>query len=81
MSECSTFISGSPALPAKPSTSGKPQQGRRIAVLQDGKPVPPDTPGLLAIHRDDPGLMLGYLDADLPDGDWFTTADTVSMSA
>ncbi|WP_073141560.1 class I adenylate-forming enzyme family protein [Litoreibacter ascidiaceicola] len=81
MSECSTFISGSPALPAKPSTSGRPQQGRRIAVLQDGKPVPPDTPGLLAIHRDDPGLMLGYLDADLPDGDWFTTADTVSMSA
>ena len=81
MSECSTFISGSPALPARPNTSGRPQVGRRIAVLQDGAPVPPDTPGLLAIHRDDPGLMLGYLDADLPDGEWFVTADTVAMSA
>lgn len=81
MSECSTFISGSPNQPARAHTSGRPQVGRRIAVLHDGTPVPPDTPGLLAIHRDDPGLMLGYLDADLPDGDWFVTADTVSMSA
>lgn len=81
MSECSTFISGSPSAPAAPNTSGRPQDGRRIAVLHDGQPVAPDTPGLLAIHRDDPGLMLGYLDSDLPSGDWFITADTVSMSA
>ena len=81
MSECSTFISGNPRQPARSGTSGRPQVGRRIAVLQNGAPVPPDTPGLLGIHRGDPGLMLGYLDADLPSGDWFVTADTVVMSA
>ena len=80
MSECSTFISGSPETPARSGTSGRPQPGRRIAVLQDGFTVPPETLGLLAICRDDPGLMLGYLDADLPHGDWFITADTVTMS-
>lgn len=81
MSECSTFVSGSPSAPARAGTSGRPQNGRHIAVMKDGKPVPFDTPGLLAIHRDDPGLMLGYLGADLPAGDWFITADTITMSA
>lgn len=80
MSECSTFVSGSPYQPALPNTSGRPQNGRHIAVLQDGLPAPSDTPGLLAIHRSDPGLMLGYLDEDLPDDDWFVTADTIAMS-
>ncbi|SDW39189.1 Acyl-CoA synthetase (AMP-forming)/AMP-acid ligase II [Litoreibacter albidus] len=82
MSECSTLVSGSPTRPARKGTSGRPQVGRRIAVVQDGAPVPVDTPGLLAIHRDDPGLMLGTLDADLvTEGAWFVTADTVSMGA
>ena len=31
MSECSTFISGSPARPAPPGSSGYPQPGRRVA--------------------------------------------------
>jgi len=81
MSECSTFISGSPARPAGPGTSGRPQPGRRVAVLQDGAPVPAGTPGLLAIGTDDPGLMLGYLDAPPPSSAWFVTGDTVSMAA
>ncbi|SIN91737.1 class I adenylate-forming enzyme family protein [Vannielia litorea] len=74
MSECSTYVSGSPARPAPEGASGYPQPGRRIRVGEDGH---------LAIHRSDPGLMLGYLDAPEEtaarhDGDWFLTGDTVA---
>ena len=83
MSECSTFISGSPARPAPPGTLGYPQAGRRIAILTpEGAPVAPGETGILAVHRGDPGLMLGYLGPsglDLPlTGDWFLTGDLVS---
>ncbi|WP_430448758.1 class I adenylate-forming enzyme family protein [Rhodophyticola sp.] len=83
MSECSTFISGSPARPAPEGTLGYPQAGRRVAVLdQDGHPVSKGGTGTLAIHRDDPGLMLGYLEDGKPHlpltGDWFLTGDQVS---
>ena len=80
MSECSTFISGSPARPAPAGSSGYAQPGRHVAMLGAEGPVPRGTPGTIAIHRSDPGLMLGYLDA--PDetaaryqGDWFLTGD------
>ncbi|MDR0809646.1 MAG: AMP-binding protein [Gemmobacter sp.] len=83
MSECSTFISGSPARPAPEGTAGFPQPGRHIAVLDEtGAAV---TEGELAIAADDPGLMLGYLDAPeataarLRDG-WFRTGDRVRLS-
>ena len=85
MSECSTFISGSPTTPAPEGTLGFPQPGRRIAIL-DGSaaPVEPGEIGTLAIHRSDPGLMLGYLDDDTFDlpltGDWFLTGDQVSAA-
>lgn len=84
MSECSTFISGSPANPCKPGTLGRPQKGRHIAILNGDSPAPLNTPGEIAVHRDDPGLMLGYHNA--PDataakfrGDWFVTGDLGSM--
>ncbi|RYH12179.1 class I adenylate-forming enzyme family protein [Tropicimonas sp. IMCC6043] len=85
MSECSTYLSGCPARPAPPGASGFPQTGRRLALLgPDGAPVPRGTPGVLAIHRDDPGLMLGYLDAPEEtkarfSGDWFLTGDMAQM--
>jgi len=83
MSECSTFISGSPARPAPEGTLGHPQPGRCIAILsEDGHEAAQGKTGILAIHRSDPGLMLGYLTAatqDLPlSGDWFLTGDLVS---
>lgn len=70
MSECSTFLSGSPSRPAPEGTAGYPQPGRRIAILD----------GALAVHRSDPGLFLGYLDqpedtAARFQGDWFLTGD------
>ncbi|WP_298558086.1 class I adenylate-forming enzyme family protein [uncultured Aliiroseovarius sp.] len=86
MSECSTFISGSPSRPAPDGALGFGQAGRHLAVVDaDGAPVPLGTAGTLAIHRSDPGLMLEYLNA--PDatavkflGDWFLTGDSASMS-
>ncbi len=86
MSECSTFISGSPSRPATPPASGYPQGGRRLAVLgEDLSPVLRGTPGQLAVSRRDPGLMLGYWKA--PDetaarfsGEWFLTGDMVQMA-
>ena len=70
MSECSTFLSGNPQHPAAPETMGRPQAGRSVRLID----------GEIAIHREDPGLMLGYLDdpeatAARYKGEWFLTGD------
>jgi acyl-coenzyme A synthetase/AMP-(fatty) acid ligase len=84
MSECSTFISASPAHPVAPGVLGRPQQGRRVALLDENGSVPLGEEGTIAVHRSDPGLMLGYLDAPLETaakmrGEWFLTGDQGSM--
>jgi acyl-coenzyme A synthetase/AMP-(fatty) acid ligase len=84
MSECSTFISASPAYPSPANTLGRPQQGRRIALLGHHGPVPLGDEGTIAVHRSDPGLMLGYLGepaetAAKMRGEWFLTGDQGSM--
>tara|TARA_R110000868_G_scaffold18172_29_gene79237 strand:- start:50149 stop:51609 length:1461 start_codon:yes stop_codon:yes gene_type:complete len=87
MSECSTFISASPTNPATGGASGRPQPGRHIAIVDDtGTPQPIGQPGIIAVHRSDPGLMLEYIGA--PDetaqkfaNDWFLTGDEAQMSA
>jgi acyl-coenzyme A synthetase/AMP-(fatty) acid ligase len=84
MSECSTFISGSPTHPALAGTLGFPQHGRRIAVLSEDGPVDFDEPGVLGVSARDPGLMLGYWGAEDEtrqryQGEWFLTGDIVSM--
>lgn len=87
MSEVSTYISTGPHHQSKPCIAGWPQPGRKVAVLDDaGQPVPHGEDGLLAVHRKDPGLMLGYWqDAAATDsamvGDWFLTGDRVRMRA
>lgn len=80
MSECSTFISASPSAPAHRHTLGKPQVGRRIAIVDANGPVPLGQEGTIAIDRQDPGLMLEYLNAPQDtaarmQGDWFLTGD------
>lgn len=86
MSECSTFVSGCPECPAPEGAIGYAQPGRRIAVLNaEGAPVTRREPGVLAVHRSDPGLFLGYLDAGEEtdarySGDWFLTGDVVRMA-
>ena len=77
MSECSTFLSSSPARPSPKGTLGFPQAGRKVDLLQDGVSA---ITGVIAVHKDDPGLMLGYLDQQMEtrqrfDGDWFLTGD------
>lgn len=47
-------------------------------------PLPPGETGLLAVHRDDPGLMLGYWerpdeDAASTRGEWFVSGDLVHL--
>jgi len=90
MSECSTFISSSPAHPVHGDTLGRPQKGRRVAILPGGestdtRPLPNGNAGVIAVHRSDPGLMLGYLN-DPEDtaarfrGDWFLTGDLGAMA-
>jgi acyl-coenzyme A synthetase/AMP-(fatty) acid ligase len=83
MSEISTYISSSPTVPVREGSPGKPQQGRVIAALpvEGGEqPLPADEIGLLAVHRSDPGLMLGYWnrpaeEAEVFRGDWFVGGD------
>lgn len=89
MSEISTYISSGPSVPTRLGSPGKPQPGRRIAILDDtGVPVrEPHGYGQLAVHRSDPGLMLRYLNGSSglaqtpsPVGttvgtEWFMTGD------
>lgn len=86
MSECSTFVSASPTRPAAPKALGQPQRGRQVAILGPDGPVPCGSPGVIAVHRDDPGLMLGYIGAPEAtrakfQGDWFLTGDQGVMDA
>jgi acyl-coenzyme A synthetase/AMP-(fatty) acid ligase len=85
MSECSTFVSGSPSHPAPHGTLGYPQTGRRVAVLDEDGPVARGAPGILSVSNRDPGLMLGYWDAEDEtrrrfQGEWFLTGDHLRMA-
>ena len=65
MSEVSTYVSSGPTTPAAaPAPPASPQPGRRVAILPVAKdapePLPAGETGLLAVHRSEPGLMLGY---------------------
>jgi acetyl-CoA synthetase len=87
MSEISTYISTGPDVPPRPGTTGKAQPGRRVAILPTNggtESLPPGTEGLIAVHRSDPGLMLGYWnrpqeEAQVYRGDWFTGGDLGRM--
>jgi acyl-coenzyme A synthetase/AMP-(fatty) acid ligase len=90
MSEISTYISTGPGMTIKPGSPGKPQPGRRIAILppdSDGTtPLPQGETGLLAVHRSDPSMMLGYWhrpeeEALVYRGDWFCGGDLASLDA
>lgn len=89
MSEISTYLSSAPGVPRRAGTVGRVQPGRRIAILpEDGgtSPMPAGEPGLLAVHRSDPGLMLGYWnradeEAEVYRGEWFVGGDLASMDA
>ena len=89
MSECSTYISSPPGRPIQPGSPGQAQPGRCVAILPIAggcEPLLPGEIGLLAVHRSDPGLMLGYWRR--PDeeelvyrGDWFIGGDLAHCDA
>jgi acyl-coenzyme A synthetase/AMP-(fatty) acid ligase len=87
MSEVSTYVSTGPGVPRRPGKLGKAQPGRRIAVLPadcGNEPLPADAEGLLAVHRSDPGLMLGYWnrpaeEAEVYRGEWFAGGDLATI--
>lgn len=90
MSEISTYVSSGPQTPTRPGSPGRAQPGRRIAILDpdgsDATPLPAGETGLLAVHRSDPGLMLGYWNRPTDTaaafrGDWFVTGDRASLDA
>lgn len=89
MTEVSTYISSGPATPIRLGSPGRPQPGRRIAILplEGGvEPLPPGESGLLAVHRSDPGLMLGYWRRPEEEeavfrGDWFVGGDLAALDA
>ena len=86
-SEISTYVSSSPSVPRVAGAAGKPQPGRRVAILAmegGSEPVAAGVEGFLAVHRSDPGLMLGYWnrpgeDASVTRGDWFIGGDLAVM--
>ncbi|MBV9113342.1 MAG: AMP-binding protein [Hyphomicrobiales bacterium] len=70
----------------RPGAAGLPMPGFSVAVLDgDLRPVPPDTPGVLAVHRPTSPLFAfdGYWGADTPSfrGEWYLTGDTVQQDA
>lgn len=88
MSEVSTYLSFSPESPPVPGRAGRPQPGRRVAILPETGEAPLErgVDGLLAVDRRDPGLMLGYWrrpeeTAASFRGAWFLTGDRARMEA
>jgi acyl-coenzyme A synthetase/AMP-(fatty) acid ligase len=79
MSEISTYISSRPGEPIRRGSPGRPQTGRRVAILPI-EPLPEGAVGLIAVHRSDPGLMLGYWNRPAEEaaayrGEWFIGGD------
>ncbi len=91
MTELSTYISSGPPTPVRLGSPGRPQTGRRVAILPEGDdaanastPLPAGEVGLLAVHRSDPGLMLRYWrrpeeDVAVRRGEWFIGGDRAAI--
>jgi acyl-coenzyme A synthetase/AMP-(fatty) acid ligase len=83
VSEVEVLIGNGPSLEVKPGSIGKAMLGVKIALLDESfEPVKPGEPGILMIHRSDPGLFLGY--HRQPEkwrqqhrGDWYFTGDVM----
>jgi len=83
MTEVMVYLSNLKGMPIKPGSCGRPQPGKHCDVIdKDGKPLPPGKPGMLAVHKTDPGLLKEYWNK--PDktkasfkGDWFLTGDVL----
>ena len=83
VSEVEVLIGNGPANPVKPGSIGKKLVGMKIALLNDQlEEVEPGEPGVLMIHRSDPGLFLGYYRQpekwkNQHRGEWYYTGDVM----
>ena len=84
MSECMTYCAETVQDPVRPGSCGKALPGHPVRVLDPatGAELPPDTDGVLGLHRQDPGLFLEYWrrpaeTAAAFQGDYFLTGDVV----
>ncbi len=84
MSEISTYISSGPTVPTKIGSPGKPQKNRLVRIIStmdsSTEDVKPYETGLIAVHKSDPGLMLGYHnrpeeEKEIFREDWFIGGD------
>lgn len=85
MTEVSTYISSSPDHPHRAGAAGRPQSGRRVAILAEDveRPARRGETGEIAVSTRDDGLMLGYWEGGAPraqwTGEWFRTGDLGEM--
>lgn len=86
--ECNMIVSSAATLmPSKPGIMGRPAPGHDVAVIDEtGRRLPPGVIGLIAVHRPDPVMFLGYWNK--PDataakfiGDWLVTSDQGELDA
>lgn len=88
MTECMTYVSNQIGHPIQAGSCGLTQPGHRLAILDPAtlEPLENGEPGLLAIHRQDPGLFLEYWrrpreTAAALAGEWFLTGDVIRRDA
>ncbi|MEO1249834.1 MAG: acyl-CoA synthetase, partial [Pseudomonadota bacterium] len=81
--ECNMIVSSCGHLmDARPGLMGRPVPGHRLTVIdEDGNPLPPGEQGLIAVHRPDPVMFLGYWNNEVATdqkfiGNWLVTGDT-----
>jgi acyl-coenzyme A synthetase/AMP-(fatty) acid ligase len=79
MTEVSTYVSSGPGVPVREGSPGRPQPGRRVAILaeddaQGAAPLSLGRDGLLAVHR-------SAEEAEAFRGEWFTGGDRASIDA
>ncbi|WP_082512589.1 acyl-CoA synthetase [Afipia sp. Root123D2] len=85
VSEVEVLIGNGPANPVKPGSIGKKLVGMKIALMNDRlEEVPVGEPGVLMIHRSDPGLFLGYYRQperwkNQHRGEWYYTGDVMRL--
>lgn len=81
--ECNMIVSSCATLMSpRPGIMGRPVPGHRVSVVNDsGTELKPGQQGLIAVHRPDPVMFLGYwrnreATAAKFAGDWMLTGDT-----
>jgi len=81
MAEIMVYLSNFKGMKVKQGSCGKPHPGKICKILDnDGNPLPPGKPGILAINRDDPGLFKEYWNKpektnESFKNDWFLTGN------